>query len=205
MAVITSNRLETKEEVFAAVLDRHRQAQSALPPSQSIKALWPTLRKQIPQTLMEQLAQERVAQQLSKDLTNARHYTADMESQPRTIPFEITTYPALPDAPSHKEIMHIPVQHIPWQEPEIIKIQVLYDTSFFVNGVSKMLIHFTREDFQYCIEKYVDQRNGIDRHISAMHEGLQLLAKHEAETLDSLPPEVQHAFAATWKAALNNR
>ena len=192
---------ETKEDIYRAVMAFYRDHCNTLSgPSPAVHAIWNSLRKRIRKPLLEELAKMAVAHEVSRFATLnsslGRGWTAGQGF--------VAIRPVTTDAGQPSPTLQVPVHRLAWDGPTIIYPRILTHTIYTTATVAKALIDFTNDDFKYCIAHFVDQRNGIDRHIGGMTYGMKLLTTHHVSTVKELPQEPMEAFAQKWQEVVRS-
>ena len=86
--------------------------------------------------------------------------------------------------------------------PQIVYPEVLENTVYQTETGAKHLLEFTIADFQFCMDRMQDQRDGLDRRTAAMTQGMALLRQRKVATVKDLPRRDRESFADTWTKAV---
>ena len=189
-----------RDELIATVLRFYRAHSATLSgPTEATRKLWPRIRRRIPTKLLHELAQSAVSHEVRQRATNASGSRSGWASAHGMVKITYRT----PDAPSQQtDVIQVPITQVPYGGPTKLYPRILEQTIYATATVAKQLLEFTLPDFVFCIASFEEQRHGIDRRITAMHAGMDLITKHQVTSLKDVPLEDLDAFALQWQAAV---
>ena len=136
-----------KAEVLAYILDYYRAHSGTLSgPTEAIAELWPTLRARLSGKLREQF--------LRLGLTHAVQRYATSGSTPvqgwdASHGYLTVTPLSAGDGTAQGQPVHIPVERLEYEWPEVVYPQILVDTVYTIPWGAKALIFFTMEDLRH--------------------------------------------------------
>jgi hypothetical protein len=188
-----------QEDIVQYVLTYYRDHASTLPgPKAAVNACWPGMVKRIPILLLGIMARKYLAHEVSRQATAGASFQQGWKPAHGIV--QLT--PVSPPGTAAPATVHVPLQQLAYTGPTVIYPRLLVETVYQTENVCKALIEFTQADFQFCIGRFVDQRNGIDRHIQAMHAGMELLQDAHVTCMKDVPTERLQTFAVQWAQAL---
>jgi hypothetical protein len=193
-------RFKTKDDLITTVLRYYRaHAHELSGPTEATTTVWPQIRRLVPAALLQALAQEQIVQEVGRRATCG---TSLGERGDAASGLVTLRHLGGADGPTPGTPVTVEMQQLPSAAPGVLYPRILVDTVYATLTMAKPLLLFTVADFDYVMEGFVEQRDGLERHIEAMRAGAALLRRHKVKTVHELPAASLQAFAQTWHDAV---
>jgi hypothetical protein len=165
-------------------------------PTQAVDELWPQLQEHIDPTLLLDMARQFLAKEVGRWARDG------LATPPPPTHGLMTLEPFLLPGEEAGEPFMIPVTRLPQPGPQTFYPVVLENSVYTTATGSRSLLEFTIEDFQYCLDRMSDHRDGLNRRMTAMQKGQQLLRQRQVATVKELPQRDREVFAEAWQEAV---